>query len=107
MDRFRYRVSCCIKMDKLPMSVERNKVQYTRFTGAICAAFERHAIFVKNSGVMVITSICTAIFGFVFWWLAARSFPPEIIGKASAFFSLMAFVGLIGDGGLETLLIAE
>jgi O-antigen/teichoic acid export membrane protein len=71
------------------------------------AAFEKHAVLIKNSGALAIASIGAAILGFVFWWLAARSFPPEVIGKASAFISLMAFVGLIGDGGLGTLLTGE
>ena len=71
------------------------------------AAFEKHAVLFKNSGAIAIGSISAAVLGFVFWWLVARSFSPEVIGKASAFISLMAFIGLIGEGGLGTLLIGE
>jgi O-antigen/teichoic acid export membrane protein len=71
------------------------------------AAFEKHAVLVQNSGALAIASVGAAFLGFIFWWLAARSFPPEVIGKASAFISLMAFIGLIGDGGLGTLLVGE
>jgi O-antigen/teichoic acid export membrane protein len=70
-------------------------------------AYTKHSVLVKNSGALAIASVGTAILGFVYWWLAARLFPAEVIGKASAFISLMAFIGVIGDGGLGTLLTGE
>jgi O-antigen/teichoic acid export membrane protein len=69
--------------------------------------YTKHSVLVKNSGALAIASVGSAILGFVYWWLAARFFPPEAIGKASAFVSLMAFIGVIGDGGLGTLLTGE
>ena len=80
------------------------------FTGIIerlRAATQNHAVLVKNSGAMVIGSITAAILGFVYWWLAARWLPPEVIGTASGLLSLMAFIGLLGDAGLGTLLAGE
>ena len=80
------------------------------FTGIIerlRAATQNHAVLVKNSGAMVIGSITAAIVGFVYWWLAARWLPPEVVGTASGLLSLMAFIGLLGDAGLGTLLAGE
>ena len=80
------------------------------FTGIIerlRAATQNHAVLVKNSAAMVIGSITAAIVGFVYWWLAARWLSPEVIGTASGLLSLMAFIGLLGDAGLGTLLAGE
>jgi len=67
----------------------------------------RHGALVKNSGAIAIGTGASAVLGFAYWWLAARSFSPEAIGKASALLSLMAFVGTLGEAGLGTLLTGE
>jgi O-antigen/teichoic acid export membrane protein len=71
------------------------------------AVFAQNAVLVKNSGALAIGTGATAVLGFAYWWLAARSFSPEVVGKASALLSLMGLVGLIGEGGLTTLLTGE
>jgi O-antigen/teichoic acid export membrane protein len=71
------------------------------------AVIQNHTILVKNSGAMAIGSGTGAIFGFVYWLLAARWLPPEVIGTASGLLSLMGFIGLLGDAGLGTLLAGE
>ncbi|MER8991404.1 hypothetical protein NKJ73_14820 [Mesorhizobium sp. M0074] len=68
---------------------------------------QKSAALVLNSGAVAIGTIATAGLGFVYWWLAARLFPPEVIGKASALLSVMALVGLLGEAGLGTLLMGE
>ncbi|MDO9710387.1 lipopolysaccharide biosynthesis protein [Paracraurococcus lichenis] len=60
-----------------------------------------------NSGAVTIGNVCTAVLGFAFWWVAARSFPPETVGIASALISMMGLIGLLGEVGLGTLLIGE
>lgn len=67
----------------------------------------RHAELVKNSGAIAIGTGAAAALGFVYWWLAARSFSPEAIGKASALLSLMGLAGILGEAGLGTLLTGE
>lgn len=71
------------------------------------AAFTKHSVLIKNSVAISVTSVGAAVLGFAFWWLAARSFPPEVIGTVSAFISLMAFISIIGEGGIGTLLTGE
>jgi O-antigen/teichoic acid export membrane protein len=60
-----------------------------------------------NSGALAIGTVATAVLGFAYWWLAARLFPPEAIGNASAILSVIALVGLLGDAGIGTLLMGE
>ncbi|GAC1381093.1 MAG: hypothetical protein NVS4B7_03560 [Ktedonobacteraceae bacterium] len=60
-----------------------------------------------NAGSLVGTTAITAVLGFVYWWLAARQFPPETVGFASAAISAMMLLGSICILGLGTLLIGE
>ncbi|MCK9915726.1 oligosaccharide flippase family protein [Microbacteriaceae bacterium K1510] len=60
-----------------------------------------------NSGALVIGAAITAVLGFLFWWFAARFFPPHAVGLAAAMISIMSLLGLIGEFGLGTLLMAE
>jgi O-antigen/teichoic acid export membrane protein len=68
---------------------------------------QKSATFIANSGALAAGTMATAALGFVYWWLAARLFPPEMIGRASALLSVMSLVGLLGEAGLGTLLIGE
>lgn len=70
-------------------------------------ALQKNATLVSNSGALAIGTMAAAGLGFVYWWLAARLFPPEVIGKASGLLSVMGLVGLLGEAGLGTLLIGE
>ena len=71
------------------------------------AAAQQHSALFKNSGALTIGTGTAAILGFIYWWVAARSFSPEVIGTASAFISLIGFIGLIGECGIGTLLTGE
>jgi O-antigen/teichoic acid export membrane protein len=70
-------------------------------------ALRKSATLITNSGALAVGTIATAAFGFVYWWLAARLFPPEVIGRVSALLSVMGLVGVLGEAGLGTLLIGE
>jgi O-antigen/teichoic acid export membrane protein len=71
------------------------------------AALHESATLATNSGALAIGAVATAGLGFVYWWLAARIFPPEMIGNASALLSVVGLVGLLGEAGLGTLLVGE
>lgn len=60
-----------------------------------------------NAGSLVATTAVTSALGFAYWWLAARLFPPEAVGLASAAVSAMMLLSAIGVLGLGTLLIGE
>src|SRR5438477_453936 len=70
-------------------------------------ALHKSATLVRNSGALASGTIATAGLGFVYWWLAARQFPPEVIGRATALLSVMGLISLLGEAGLGTLLIGE
>jgi O-antigen/teichoic acid export membrane protein len=73
----------------------------------VSRTLRKSATLVTNSGALAIGTVATAGLGFVYWWLAARMFPPEVIGNASALLSVMGFVGILGEAGLGTLLVGE
>jgi O-antigen/teichoic acid export membrane protein len=60
-----------------------------------------------NAGSLVGTTAVTSILGFIYWWEAARRFPPEAVGIASASVSAMTLLGGLCILGLGTLLITE
>src|SRR5579863_5848590 len=60
-----------------------------------------------NAGSLIGTTAITSLLGFVYWWVAARRFPPEAIGIASASISAMTLLGNFCMLGLGTLLITE
>ena len=60
-----------------------------------------------NAGSLIGTSGITSALGFVYWWLAARSFSPQAVGLASAVISAMTLLGAFSILGLSTLLLGE
>jgi O-antigen/teichoic acid export membrane protein len=73
----------------------------------VVQASHRQVLLLTNSGALVATGVATAALGFMFWWFAARYFPPHAVGLAAAAISIMSLVGLIGEFGLATLLMGE
>jgi len=62
-------------------------------------------VILKNAGSLVGTQLVTSALGFLYWWLAARRFPPQAVGLASASISAMILLGTIGIMGFGTLLM--
>ena len=60
-----------------------------------------------NAGSLVGAAAVTSALGLPYWWLAARQFPPESVGLASAAISAMTLLASIGILGLGTLLMGE
>ncbi|NOQ33538.1 MAG: oligosaccharide flippase family protein [Methanosarcinales archaeon] len=55
----------------------------------------------KNSLFIMLTSISGAGFGFIFWMLAAKLYPAEDVGIATALISSMALLVLLSRFGLD------
>ncbi|MGI9059678.1 MAG: lipopolysaccharide biosynthesis protein [Ktedonobacteraceae bacterium] len=66
-----------------------------------------NSVMFLNAGSLVGTTAVTSMLGFVYWWAAARLFPPETIGFASATISAMTLLASMSILGLGTLLIGE
>src|SRR5438270_7077568 len=68
---------------------------------------KKNSVILVNAGSLIGTSVVTSALGFTYWWLAARQFPPRVVGLASASISAMTLLGTFGILGLGTLLIGE
>ncbi|OKO88676.1 hypothetical protein AC629_08675 [Bradyrhizobium sp. NAS80.1] len=66
-----------------------------------------NSVVLRNSAFISLGNASTAVLGFVYWWLAARSFPPAAVGVQSALISTMTFVATLGEAGFGTMLIGE
>ena len=61
----------------------------------------------KNAGSLAATTGLTSLFGFAFWFIAAKEFKPAEVGYGSAATNAMQLLGTIGMFGLGTMLIGE
>ena len=66
-----------------------------------------NSILLKNAGSLVGTTAITSGLGFVYWLVAARFFPPQVLGLSSATISAMTLLGFFCTLGLGTLLMGE
>jgi O-antigen/teichoic acid export membrane protein len=62
---------------------------------------------VASTSAQVGTIAVTSALGFVYWWVAARRFPPHAVGVAAASVSGMTLLATVGALGLGTLLMGE
>jgi O-antigen/teichoic acid export membrane protein len=60
-----------------------------------------------NSSSLIGTMVVTSLLGFVYWVVAARFFPPHVLGFASATISAMTLLGFFCTLGWGTLLMGE
>ena len=81
------------------------------FSGTRAAALSRqaarHKAMIVNASALAGGTLITAVLGFVYWWLAARSFAPAAVGFAAAAISMMNLLGHVGEFGLGPLLIGR
>lgn len=59
-------------------------------------------VILVNAASLTGSTALTSLLGFIFWWAAARSFPPAEVGFASAAISAMTFLGTLGVLGMGT-----
>ncbi|RSM54090.1 hypothetical protein DMB66_37770 [Actinoplanes sp. ATCC 53533] len=75
--------------------------------GGLVAALRGHLDLFLNAGSLMATTAITSLFGFAYWWVAARAAPAEAVGQASAAVSAMTLIGTIGMFGMGTMLISD
>jgi len=66
-----------------------------------------NSVILANASSLVGTSVVTSGLGFVYWLVAARFFPPQVLGLSSATVSAMTLLGFFCTLGLGTLLMGE
>ncbi len=59
----------------------------------------------KNSINLMLSAGVTALFGFVFWTIVARSFRPETVGLATTLLSMCSLLSLLGLAGFDTIFV--
>ena len=62
-------------------------------------------IILTNAASLTGSTALTSLLGFIYWWAAARTFPPTEVGFASAAISAMTFLGTFGVLGMGTYLM--
>jgi GT2 family glycosyltransferase/O-antigen/teichoic acid export membrane protein len=85
----------------------REKSFLPSIRGATARLIGDHGALFSNAALLALGTGLSSCLGFIYWWLAARSFPPAAVGAAAAAISLMNFVGHVGEVGLGALLIGE
>jgi O-antigen/teichoic acid export membrane protein len=68
---------------------------------------KKNITLLTNASSLIGTTAITSLFGFVYWWVAARQFSLDAVGIASASISVMTLLGSCCMLGLGTLLITE
>lgn len=75
--------------------------------GQLRGSIRKSTTLIVNSGALAVGTLAAAVLGFAYWWLAARFFPPEAVGRASALLSVVGLAGVLSEAGIGTLLIGE
>ncbi|MCD2196097.1 hypothetical protein LQ327_22245 [Actinomycetospora endophytica] len=70
-------------------------------------ALRAHRVIWSNAGSLFGATVVGAPLGFVFWWAAARLFPPAVVGYGSTATSAMVLMGNLGSLGFGTVVIGE
>jgi O-antigen/teichoic acid export membrane protein len=63
-----------------------------------------HAPLVRNAYALILSAGLTSLLGLVYWMLAARRFPPEVVGLNNALISAMLLVAGVAQLGLVSVM---
>lgn len=83
-----------------------NSIEYPseHLVGKLVRGFKRNSLF-KNSINLMLSAGVTALFGFVFWTIVARTFRPETVGLATTLLSMSSLISLLGLVGFDTIFV--
>jgi O-antigen/teichoic acid export membrane protein len=95
---------CVTATEAMPQSTQ---IAADAARGGLLNRLRGHVDLFLNAGSLMATTAITSLFGFAYWWLAARSAPAEAVGQASAAVSAMTLIGTIGMFGMGTMLISD
>jgi len=99
-------------VSKVDTTIPTPKARPARATGGLAPLWGRlrgtaNLSLLTSASSLIGTTAVTSILGFAYWWLAARQFPAQAVGLASASISAMLLLGTLGALGFGTLLIRE
>src|ERR1700761_6909164 len=84
-----------------------NDEQSSGLTAKLRGALKNNRELLRNAGSLAATTGLTSVFGFAFWFIAAKEFTKAEVGYGSAAINAMQLLGTIGMFGLGTMLIGE
>jgi O-antigen/teichoic acid export membrane protein len=84
-----------------------NDEQSSGLTAKLRGALKNNRELLRNAGSLAATTGLTSVFGFAFWFIAAKEFKPAEVGYGAAAINAMQLLGTIGMFGLGTMLIGE
>src|SRR5450755_100395 len=102
----RRQYNCTLTRNKITQRCLSEEVRYKR-VNMLFRWVKANKTILVNAGSLIGTTAITSGLGFAYWWVAARRFPPEAIGFASAIISTMSLLGSFAMLGMGTLLIGE
>src|SRR6185437_10405911 len=68
-------------------------------------AFSDKNSFAVSAINLMLSAGVTALFGFVFWTIVARSYHPETVGLATTLLSMSSLLSLLGLAGFDTVFV--
>jgi O-antigen/teichoic acid export membrane protein len=74
------------------------------FIGRSIYGFKQNSL-LKNSINLMLSAGVTALFGFVFWTIVARTFKPSTVGLATTLLSMSSLISLLGLVGFDTIFV--
>src|ERR1700753_3470731 len=84
-----------------------NDEQSSGLTAKLRGALKNNRELLRNAGSLAATTGLTSVFGFAFWFIAAKEFKPAEVGYGAAATNAMQLLATIGMFGLGTMLIGE
>lgn len=65
------------------------------------------AEYLINAGALAAGTLAAACLGLIYWWVAARIVPPQVVGYAAAAISALNLLALAAECGVGAVLMAE
>jgi O-antigen/teichoic acid export membrane protein len=78
-----------------------------RATSSVRKMLGSHTAILSNASALGGTTLVTSLLGFGFWWVAARLYPPSVVGYGSAAVSAATLLGTVAMIDLGTVLMGE
>ncbi|HLP82057.1 MAG TPA: hypothetical protein VK141_08765 [Nitrosomonas sp.] len=87
--------------------MDTSKIKHKLSIEYIISLFKHYFRMVFDAGSLIISRASASALGFFYWVVAARYYPQESVGLATAAISSMLFLGEIGVFGLTSVLVGQ
>jgi O-antigen/teichoic acid export membrane protein len=91
-------------MNTVEERIEETNRRSRTLVGRSIRGFKNNSL-LKNSINLMLSAGVTALFGFVFWTIVARTFKPSTVGLATTLLSMSSLISLLGLVGFDTIFV--